>query len=122
MDTQLICGCGAGFSVLTIRRSCSRWSAAANSAACTRFPRDGAHWVRASTYAELFVGAPVKLVAPEMQVARAAARAATGARSFHTACRGIRGRGAGVSETGCPGTDRPGLVLRELRRPAWAGR
>ena len=30
---------------------------------------DGANWVRASTYAELFVGAPVKLVAPEMQVA-----------------------------------------------------
>lgn len=30
---------------------------------------DGAHWVRASTYAELFVGAPVKLVAPEMPVA-----------------------------------------------------
>ena len=32
---------------------------------------DGAHWVRASTYAELFVGAPVKLVAPEMVVAAA---------------------------------------------------
>src|SRR5580658_9061928 len=30
---------------------------------------DGTHWVRASTYAELFVGAPVKLVAPEMAVA-----------------------------------------------------
>ena len=30
---------------------------------------DGAHWVRASTYAELFVGAPVRLVAPEMAVA-----------------------------------------------------
>ena len=30
---------------------------------------DGTHWVRASTYAELFVGAPVKLVVPEMQVA-----------------------------------------------------
>jgi len=30
---------------------------------------DGTHWVRASTYAELFVGAPVKLVAPEMLVA-----------------------------------------------------
>jgi hypothetical protein len=30
---------------------------------------DGAHWVRASTYAELFVGVPVKLVAPEMPVA-----------------------------------------------------
>jgi hypothetical protein len=30
---------------------------------------DGANWVRASTYSELFVGAPVKLVAPEMQVA-----------------------------------------------------
>ena len=30
---------------------------------------DGANWVRASTYAELFVGAPVKLVAPEMLVA-----------------------------------------------------
>ena len=29
---------------------------------------DGTHWVRASTYAELFVGAPVKLVAPEMAV------------------------------------------------------
>ena len=26
---------------------------------------DGANWVRASTYAELFVGAPVKLAAPE---------------------------------------------------------
>ena len=30
---------------------------------------DGAHWVRASTYTELFVGAPVRLAAPEMQVA-----------------------------------------------------
>jgi len=30
---------------------------------------DGTHWVRASTYAELFVGAPLKLVAPEMSVA-----------------------------------------------------
>jgi len=32
---------------------------------------DGTHWVRASTYAELFVGTPVKLVVPEMQVAAA---------------------------------------------------
>ena len=30
---------------------------------------DGSHWVRASTYAELFVGTPVKLVVPEMPVA-----------------------------------------------------
>jgi hypothetical protein len=30
---------------------------------------DGTHWVRASTYGELFVGAPVKLAVPEMQVA-----------------------------------------------------
>ncbi len=30
---------------------------------------DGTHWVRASTYAELFAGAPVKLVVPEMVVA-----------------------------------------------------
>ncbi len=30
---------------------------------------DGTHWVQASTYAELFVGAPVKLVVPEMPVA-----------------------------------------------------
>lgn len=29
---------------------------------------DGTHWVRASTYAELFIGAPVKLAAPEMSV------------------------------------------------------
>jgi len=30
---------------------------------------DGATWVRASTYAELFIAVPVKLVAPEMQAA-----------------------------------------------------
>ena len=30
---------------------------------------DGTHWVRASTYAELFAGSPVKLVIPEMAVA-----------------------------------------------------
>jgi hypothetical protein len=30
---------------------------------------DGTHWVQASTYAELFVGAPVKLSVPEMLVA-----------------------------------------------------
>ena len=32
---------------------------------------DGTHWVRASTYAELFIAVPVKLVAAEMQVAAA---------------------------------------------------
>ena len=29
---------------------------------------DGAQWVRASTYSELFAGAPVKLATPEMQI------------------------------------------------------
>ena len=60
---------------------------------------DGTHWVRASTYAELFVGAPVKLVAPEMQSPRRRPPSSRRAMLSIPLADGARGRGAGGSRS-----------------------
>ena len=95
--TTVLAQCAAGFSVLTIRRSCNRWSAAANSAACTRFPLTAPTGYGPQPTRNCSSGHPMKLVAPEMAVAAPPPAQQPAIDPSIPLAEEARGTGAGVS-------------------------